>query len=95
MNALITVSMLAMGSWLWWVIAALFVIAGLVIGFTARKLVRRLSGRYEWLTRNRGWFLLPVCAVFFVWLPLTYHYPMAYVPYGFLATVVASIIILY
>lgn len=84
-----------MGPWVGWMLAAFFVMTGLLIGFTARGLVRRLSGRFESLSRNRGWLMLPVCALYFVWLPMTYNLPMSYVPFGFLAAVIVGIIILY
>jgi ribose/xylose/arabinose/galactoside ABC-type transport system permease subunit len=84
-----------MGPWLVWVFVAFAIIAGLILGFTVKGFVCLLSGLSKPLARNRGWMVLPVCAVFFVWLPLVYHLPMSYVPYGFLGAVVASIIILY
>jgi len=84
-----------MGSWLIWVYAAFSIICGLLIGFTVTGLMSLLSGWGAPLASNRGWLIVPVCAVFFIWLPWAYHLPMNYVPFGFLATVVASIIILY
>lgn len=83
------------GHWLVWVYGAFALIAGVLMGFTARGLVDLLSTFGRPLTRYRGWMVLPVSAMFFVWLPIAYHFPMSYVPYGFIATVTASIIILY